>query len=441
MASGGRPTKNRPVRARGTPVGSVRAMSDVSTSEQAAPSWNPFDPEFLLDPYPMYARLRDEDPVHRNPLGILIVSRYDDAHQVLRDPHTSVKRFESSADTPEHMQVLRDRGEERAPSILGLDPPDHTRLRKLVQRTFTPRSIARMRDRTTAIVDDLLDDLSTRAREGDNEIDLIADYAFVIPFAVIHAMLGLPTADVERVRSWSHALTQTLEPYLTPEQVDAAVDGSNHMDSYLRDAIEWKRREPADDLLTDLVQVEEEGDRMDEDELLAMTSLLFVAGHETTVNLIGNGTHALLRHPDQMTLVRDDDSVDETLADELLRYDSPVQTSGRRMMHDVEIGGVEVPSGEMVLTALGSANRDPRFWGDTADELDVTRADANRHVSFGSGVHHCLGAALARMEGEIAVTRLVRRFPNLALSGEPTYNARIILRGRDAMPVMLGRAA
>ncbi len=171
-----------------------------------------------------------------------------------------------------------------------------------------------------------------------------------------------------------------------------------------------------------------------------MTSLLFVAGHETTVNLIGNGTHALLRHPDQLDLVRTDESVDETVADEMLRYDSPVQTSGRRMMHDVEVAGVEVPAGEMVLTALGSANRDRRFWGDTADELDVTRADANRHVSFGSGVHHCLGAALARMEGEIAVPRLVRRFPELALAAEPTYNARIILRGREVLPVSLGRA-
>ena len=401
-----------------------------------APSWNPFDPDFMVDPYPTYARLRDEEPLHRNALGILIVSRYDDVHQVLRDPHTSVRRFESNADLPEHMQVLRTRGEDRAPSILGLDPPDHTRLRKLVQRTFTPRAVGRMRERTTAIVDDLLDDLAGR---DDRKIDLIADYAFVIPFAVIHDMLGLPEADVERVRAWSHALTQTLEPYLSPEQVDAAIDGGEHMDAYLREAIEWKRREPDEDLLTDLVQVEADGDRMDEEELLAMTSLLFVAGHETTVNLIGNGTHALLRHPEQLDLVRCDDSVDETVADELLRFDSPVQTSGRRMMHDVEVAGVGVPAGEMVLTALGSANRDPRFWGDTADDLDLTRADAGRHVSFGSGVHHCLGAALARLEGEIAVTRLVRRFPDLALAAEPTYNARIILRGRELLPVDLGR--
>ena len=244
------------------------------------------------------------------------------------------------------------------PSILGLDPPDHTRLRKLVQRTFTPRAIGRMRDQTTAIVDDLLDELTDR-----DEIDLIADYAFVIPFAVIHAMLGLPEADVAQVRAWSHALTQTLEPFLTPEQVDAAMDAAVHMDRYLTEAIAAKRQNPAADLLTDLVQVEEEGDRMTEAELLSMTSLLFVAGHETTVNLIGNGTHALLQHPDQMDLVRTDESVDATVADELLRYDSPVQTSGRRVMHDVEVSGIKVAAGEMVLTALGSANRDPRFWG------------------------------------------------------------------------------
>ena len=401
-----------------------------------APVWNPFDPEFLLDPYPVYARLREEDPVHRTPIGTLIVSRYDDVHRVLRDTESSVQRFETNVDLPEHMLRLRQRSLERAPSILGLDPPDHTRLRGLVQRTFTPRAVGRMREQTTAIVDDLLDDLA-----GRDEIDLISDYAFVIPFAVIHSMLGLPDTDMAMVRSWSHALTQTLEPYLSPEQVDAAMDGGEHMDAYLRDAVAQKRRNPADDLLTQLVEVEEAGDRMTEDELLSMVSLLFVAGHETTVNLIGNGTHALLDHPDLLALVRNDPAVDDSVVDELLRWDSPVQTSGRRLLHDAVISGVEVADGEMVLTALGSANRDQRFWGDTAGTLDVTRADAARHVSFGSGVHHCLGAALARMEGEIAVTRLVRRFPGLALSGEPTFNARIILRGRESLPVSLGTPA
>jgi cytochrome P450 len=213
------------------------------------------------------------------------------------------------------------------------------------------------------------------------------------------------------------------------------------MDTYLTDAIEWKRREPADDLLTGLIQVEEEGDRLDSDELLSMIGLLFVAGHETTVNLIGNGTHALLRHSDQLELARTGQVDDETMTEELLRYDSPVQTSGRHLTQDSVIGGVEVAADEWVLTALGSANRDESFWGDNASDLDLTRSDAARHLSFGSGVHHCLGAALARMEGEIAISRLVRRFPELSIAEEPTINPRIILRGRGTLPVSLGTPA
>ena len=395
-------------------------------------SWNPLDPGFVADPYPHYGKLRDDDPVHRTLVGALLVTRYDDVHDVLRNPNTSVRR-EHHDDVPEHMKPLTERYEERTPSILGLDPPDHTRLRKLVQRTFTPRAIGRMRDQTTSIVDGLLDDLADRS-----EIDLIADYAFVVPFAVIHSMLGLPDADMVRLRTWSQALVQTLEPFMTPEQVDEAIEGGTRMDEYLREALAWKRSEPGDDLFTELIAVEEEGDSMSEQELLSMVSLLFVAGHETTVNLIGNGICALLAHPDQLGRVRADSTVDETLADELLRYDSPVQNSGRRLLEPMVLSGVKVEAGEMVMTALGAANRDPRFWGDTADDLDVTRPDAARHVSFGSGVHHCLGAALARMEGEIAVTRLLRRFSELSLAAEPTFNGRIILRGRDRIPITLG---
>ena len=402
----------------------------MTTTEEV--SWNPLDPGFVADPYPHYGKLRDDDPVHRTLVGALLVTRYEDVHDVLRNPNTSVRR-EHHDDVPEYMKPLTERYEERTPSILGLDPPDHTRLRKLVQRTFTPRAIGRMRDQTTSIVDGLLDELADRSG-----IDLIADYAFVVPFAVIHSMLGLPDADMVRVRTWSQALVQTLEPFMTPEQVDEAIEGGTRMDEYLREALAWKRSEPGDDLFTELIAVEEEGDSMSEQELLSMVSLLFVAGHETTVNLIGNGICALLAHPDQLGRVRADSTVDETLADELLRYDSPVQNSGRRLLEPMVLSGVKVEAGEMVMTALGAANRDPRFWGDTADDLDVTRSDAARHVSFGSGVHHCLGAALARMEGEIAVTRLLRRFSELSLAAEPTFNGRIILRGRDRIPITLG---
>ena len=236
----------------------------------------------------------------------------------------------------------------------------------------------------------------------------------------------------------SQTLVQTLEPNISPEQVDAAIWGGTQLNEYLTEALAWKRNQPGDDLLSDLIAVEEGGEGLTEPELLSMISLLFVAGHETTVNLIGNGTHSLLNSPEQFNLVLNDPSVDSTIADELLRFDSPVQNSGRLLLEDMELSGVHVEAGELVLTALGSANRDPRFWGDSAHVLDVKRQDASRHVSFGSGVHYCLGAALAKMEGEIAVTKLIRRFPEISITSEPTYNSRIILRGREEFPVDLG---
>ncbi|MEE2646141.1 MAG: cytochrome P450 [Actinomycetota bacterium] len=404
------------------------------TNPDTAPTWNPFDKDFAINPYPTYARLRKEDPLHRTANDLLLVSRYDDAFQVLRDPTTSMQgRRNRNAEAPEHMRVLVERTEGRGPSLLGLDPPDHTRLRGLVQRTFTPRAISRMREQTTTIVDELLDELVEI-----QEIDLISQYAFVIPFAVIHQMLGLPDTEMTMVREWSQALSKTLEPFLTPEEVDEAISGGVYMDEYLGEAIAHKRKHPKDDLLTALIEAEEEEDRLSEDELRSMTGLLFIAGHETTVNLIGNGTHALLNNPDQLQIIREDESVDGTMVDELLRYDSPVQNSGRTLTQDTIIGGVEIAAGETILTSLGSANHDEIFWGPTASELDVRRKDASRHLSFGNGIHHCLGAALARMEGEIAVANLVRRFPDLDFNGEPTYNGRVILRGRETFPVTLG---
>ena len=398
-------------------------------------SWNPFDPDFLINPYPQYELLRDQDPVHRTAFGNLVVTRSDDVFEVLRNPNTSVNRDNTAEgmDRPEHIKKLQDASMDRPPSILMLDPPEHTRLRKLVQRTFTPRGIEKMRHLTTEIVEDLLDQLAEK-----REIDLIKDFSFVVPFVVIHSMLGLPDADMLDVREWSQTLVQTLEPNISPEQVDAAIWGGTQLNEYLTEALAWKRNQPGDDLLSDLIAVEEGGEGLTEPELLSMISLLFVAGHETTVNLIGNGTHSLLNNPEQFNLVLNDPSVDSTIADELLRFDSPVQNSGRLLLEDMELSGVHVKAGELVLTALGSANRDPRFWGDSAHVLDVKRQDASRHVSFGSGVHYCLGAALAKMEGEIAVTKLIRRFPEISITSEPTYNSRIILRGREEFPVDLG---
>lgn len=405
---------------------------DTNDGIDSNPSWNPFDPDFLINPYPHYELLRDKDPVHRTPFGNLVVTRFDDVFEVLRNPNTSVERDRAGIEIPEHIKKLQEHSMDRPPSILMLDPPEHTRLRKLVQRTFTPRGIEKMRHLTTEIVDDLLVQLAEK-----KEVDLIEDFAFVVPFVVIHSMLGLPDADMLNVREWSQTLVQTLEPNITPEQVDEAIWGGSQLNEYLTEALAWKRNKPGDDLLSDLIAVEEGGEGLTEPELLSMISLLFVAGHETTVNLIGNGTHSLINNPDQFRLVLNDPSVDETMVDELLRFDSPVQNSGRQLLEDVELSEMQVKAGEIVLTALGSANRDPRFWGETAHELDVRREDASRHVSFGSGVHYCLGAALAKMEGEIAVTKLIRRFPNLSITEEPTFNSRIILRGREKILIDL----
>ena len=407
---------------------------DAETEQLVEASWNPFDPDFLINPYPQYQLLRDQDPVHRTAFGNLVVTRFDDVFEVLRNPNTSVERDRAGViEMPEHIKKLQESSMDRPPSILMLDPPEHTRLRKLVQRTFTPRGIEKMRHVTTELVDDLLDQLAEK-----REIDLIKDFSFVVPFVVIHSMLGLPDADMLNVREWSQTLVQTLEPNITPEQVDAAIWGGTQLNEYLTEALAWKRTTPGDDLLSDLIAVEEGGEGLTEQELISMISLLFVAGHETTVNLIGNGTHSLLNNPDQFKLVLNDPSIDSTIADELLRFDSPVQNSGRQLLEDMELSGIHVQAGEIVLTALGSANRDPRFWGDSAHLLDVKRQDAARHVSFGSGVHYCLGAALAKMEGEIAITRLIRRFPEIAITDEPTFNSRIILRGREKFPIDLG---
>ncbi len=408
---------------------------DSETGQLVEASWNPFDPDFLINPYPQYELLRDQDPVHRTAFGNLVVTRFDDVAEVLRNPNTSVDRNNTAGemDRPEHIKKLQDASMDRPPSILTLDPPEHTRLRKLVQRTFTPRSIEKMRSTTTEIVEDLLDQLAEK-----REIDLIKDYSFVVPFVVIHSMLGLPDADMLNVREWSQTLVQTLEPNISPEQVDAAIWGGTQLNEYLTEALAWKRSQPGDDLLSDLIAVEEGGEGLTEPELLSMISLLFVAGHETTVNLIGNGTHSLLNNPDQFNLVLNDPSVDSTITDELLRFDSPVQNSGRLLLEDMKLSGIHVEAGELVLTALGSANRDPRFWGDSAHVLNIKRQDASRHVSFGSGVHYCLGAALAKMEGEIAITKLIRRFPEISITEEPTFNSRIILRGREKFPIALG---
>jgi cytochrome P450 len=398
--------------------------------------YNPFAPGFTADPYPQYAAIRADGRVHRNPLGLRVLSHYDDCFELLRLYGTSVD--ESKATNvlrPELPEDLPERMRERPVSILTTDPPDHTRMRRLVSSAFTIRRVERLREHVRHLVAGLLDEVAAAGRDGD-PVDLIARFAFPLPFIVISEMLGMPEGDRDQLRAWSHEMTKSLEPLVDDDTLRSVAAAGEQMIAHINDAIEWKRRNPADDLLSAMIAAEEGGDRLSPEELVANVVLLYLAGHETTVNLIGNGTMALLNHRDQLERLVADPGLDANAVDELLRYDSPVQVSRRIATTGIEIAGEAIGEGELVLTLLGSSNRDEGKWGPTADDLDLGREGAGSHLSFGSGIHHCLGSALARLEGAEAIPALVRRFPAMALAtDEPAWNGRIILRGLDELPV------
>jgi cytochrome P450 len=415
----------------------VRKPDDVATA-----TFNPFEPGFADNPYDQYASIRAQGRTERTVFGTLLVSHYDDCFHLLRLPGTSVDdrnatsvfRYQPPEDIAQRMA-----GRDERRSILGLDPPDHTRLRRLVSSAFTVRRVEQLRARVQELVAGLLDDLE-EAAGGDEPVDLIARYAFPLPFMVISELLGMPEGNRDELRGWSHTMTMSLEPYLDDDTARAVVGAADNMVRHVDEAIEWKRRNPADDLLSAMISAtDEDGDRMTAEELQIQVILLYLAGHETTVNLIGNGTLALLRNRDQLERLVADPSLDAPAVEELVRYDSPVQLSRRIAMTEIELGGETVEPGEMVLTLLGSANHDAGKWGPTADDLDLGREGANTHLSFGSGIHHCLGAALARLEGAEAIPTLARRFPGMELVGDrPAWNGRVVLRGLDDLPVSVG---
>jgi len=405
-------------------------MTETTT---APPMFNPFNPGFVEDPYPHYAELRRGNPVEKHELGFWALWRYADVAEVLR-ARLSVE--DGKVATPGPMAATYEALYEEkglsggVQSMLDRDPPDHTRLRKLVSQAFTPRTIQALEPTITSLVDDALD-----AMAEAGEADLIDALAFPLPFTVITVMLGMPETDSTRLRELSHAVVRSLEPVADEETVRQIIDADIELVQLASDAIAWKRRNPADDLLTALINAEDAGDVLSDDELVAQVLLLYIAGHETTVNLIGNGTLALLRDREQLELWRDRPDLDENAVEEMLRFDSPVQLSRRVTLEDYLVGDVTIPPGSFVVASLSSANRDQAQFGADADRLRLERANARQHVSFGAGVHHCLGAALARVEGRVAVSRLIRRFPNLDLAGEPEWNGRINLRGLARLPV------
>ena len=406
-----------------------------------APVFNPFDPSFRANPHPFYDALRRDDPVHRAVGGLVVLTRYDDVANVLRsnDFSRDVEKSAKPLDTPVS-QRQRQRRTTGTKSILNLDPPDHTRLRRLVSKSFTPSAIERLRPLVERFVDEALDVVERRVSDG-GEMELIDDLAFPVPFLVISAMLGMPTERADELREWSRILTQTLEPTVTLDDLDAADRAFGGLIPFLTEVIAERRAAPGDDMLSQLIAAEEAGDTMSTPELITFVVLLYVAGHETTVNLIGNSVLALLQSPDQLAIARTD-GLDANAIDELLRFDGPVQHTVRiplkpaRFVVDGRV--VEVEPGERVLTSLGAASHDPSVFTDP-HSLDLRRPNANKHLGFAAGIHYCLGSALARLETQIAIESLLRRFSRIELASEPHWRDRLTIRGVDRLALAVGR--
>ncbi|MCY3610784.1 MAG: cytochrome P450 [Gemmatimonadetes bacterium] len=385
-------------------------------------AWWPLARDFVANPYPVYRRLRERDPVHDSILlEQVVVTRYADVDRILRD-HRNFSNDLHKARSSRGSLATR---KKLKPSMLVLDPPDHTRLRGLVNRAFTPRSVAKMEDYIRAAAHALLDEV-----DGQDEFDLMTAYAGPLPTLVIARMIGVPESDLDRFKVWSGHLARALEPLLTPEEEEQVHQNDRQLADYHGEIIEQRRRDPRDDLISRLVEAEEQGDKLTLDEMTVMLRLLLIAGNETTTNLIGNGLRALLRSPDQLALLRERPELMAAAVEELLRYDSPVQLDMRFATRDLEIGGRSVRAWTMIAPAIGAANRDPERF-QRPDDLDITRSDAG-NISFGRGIHHCLGAPLARLEGRIALEVLLERFDRIGFGTRPPeYRPSIVLRGLE----------
>src|SRR5271163_1905940 len=407
-------------------------MSEHAQAAVTAPLFDPLSPQFIRDPYPHYDRLRRLDPVHITPHGMYLISRHADVSGVLRDKRfgkdfvdRSVRRYGAKIMEEPLFRSM-------SHWMLQQDPPDHSRLRGLVVKAFTARRVEDMRPRIQQIVDQTLDRIIPQGH-----MDLIEDFAFRLPVTIICDMLGIPEEHREAFYKGSRDGGRILDPVpMTKEDIAQANMGNAMAKMYFEQLFELRRKNPGDDLTTQLVQAEEAGDKLSNEELTANIILLFGAGHETTVNLIGNGLLALFRNPDQLALLRANPSLIGNAIEEFLRYDSSVQLTGRVALEDIDdLAGKKIPKGESVLCLLGSANRDPAVYPEHPERLDITRANV-RPLSFGGGIHFCLGAQLARIEAEIAISTLLRRLPQLKLDNPetPEWRPTFVLRGLKQLP-------
>ena len=397
-----------------------------------AVQFNPLLPEVRANPYPLYRQLREEEPVHWSELmEAWVLTRYDDVSALLKDSRFSAdRRKANNRFAREAAARLQEGGPlAGATTMLGSDPPEHTRLRGLVSKAFTPRVVEAMRPHIQEIVDSLLDDVQESGR-----MDIIGDLAYPLPVIVIAEMLGVPPEDRDDFKRWSDDIVATLGPLAAPEVIEQARISIQEMADYFNAVIAERRREPREDLLSGLIAAEERGEVLSEEELLATCILLLAAGNETTTNLIGNGMLALLRHPDQLEKLRDQPSLTDSAIEEFLRYDGPVQSTARVATEQLEIRGTTIEEAQLVIALLGAANRDPEQFPNP-DELDIAR-QPNQHIAFGQGLHFCLGSPLARMEGQIAFETLLRRMPNPRLESEEIeWGGSFILRGLKRLPI------
>jgi cytochrome P450 len=392
-----------------------------------------FDPREVgmrADPYPYYRRLRETDPIHRSPFGYWVLSRHQDVDQILRDSR-------SRSDFPHDQAWARHRGGPESPIVrstaqwmMMCDGAAHRRLRALVTQVFTARAVQRLRPRIAAVIDRLIDEI------GEGEIDLVRDLALPLPIMVIGELLGIPRAHQGQCRAWTDWIGHVIDPIVTPDTQVAMNRAATEFGAYLAEQIRLRRTNPGRDLLSSLVRADDDGERLTDDEIVANVLLLFNAGHETTVNLIGNGMLALLWHPDQLALLRETPDLVSQAVEELIRYDSPVQVGARIMAADVPLGGTTIPAGAKVMLLYGAANRDPARYADP-DRLDLRRAGV-RSLAFGGGPHFCIGAPLARLEIGMVFTALLERYRSIELTaGELSWRPNFNLRGLNELPLKL----
>jgi len=392
--------------------------------------FDPLAPKTHADPYPIYAALRAESPIQRTPREAWLVLGYEPAVAILRDhKRFSVEHNRYRKQTDDAGLGPTERGMENI--MLFKDPPDHTRLRTLVNKAFTPRVVERLRPRIQQIVDELLDAVTEHG-----QMDVISDFAYPLPVRVIAEMLGVPAEDRDSFKEWSRGVAPILDPDLGEEAFMKVAEAGLALAAYFDELVTERRANPQADLVSELIAAEDQGEKLTEEELRATLVLLLVAGHETTMNLIGNGLYALLRHPDEMQRLVTHPQLSKTAVEELLRFDGPVHLTARTAITDAEIAGTDIEAGDMCVVVLGAANRDPVQFPEP-DRLDIAR-EPNRHIAFSAGGHFCVGATLARVEGQIAFETLLQRFPDVALASDDVrYRATVTLRGLEALQVTL----